>query len=74
MSAFVFKCPVTAQHVQGWVDDDADSVDEDDYRVITCLACQRIHRVNPTTGKILGHSAGAEIKVGFAPKSGRTTG
>jgi hypothetical protein len=62
MKTFVFKCPITAQHVQGCVDEDDDSLDADDYRVITCLACQRIHRVNPRTRKVLGHVAVDEIE------------
>ena len=30
------------------------SDDLEGYKAITCLACQRTHLVNPTTGKILG--------------------
>ena len=26
----------------------------EDYQTVTCLACQQVHLVNPTTGKVLG--------------------
>jgi hypothetical protein len=40
-------------NVQHWLDDDQD-VPEDEYEVIACLACTRLHLINRKTGKILG--------------------
>jgi hypothetical protein len=32
--------------------------DDDAYEAITCLACRKVHYVNPTTGKVLGEDDG----------------
>ena len=40
-------------NVQHWLDDDQDGP-ENEYEVITCLACTRLHLVNRKTGKLLG--------------------
>jgi hypothetical protein len=40
-------------NVQHWLDDDQD-VPENEYEVITCQACTRLHLVNRKTGKLLG--------------------
>jgi hypothetical protein len=53
MAPFLFRCPNTGYRVQGFVAEDA-SDGADDYQAIACLACQRVHLVNPTTGKVLG--------------------
>lgn len=51
MAPFIYKCPYTGQRVQGWVADDGN---DDTHRTLTCLACQRVHLVDPKTGKVLG--------------------
>jgi len=51
MPAFLYRCPVTRQNVQGWV---AEDVDERAHHPVTCLACRRVHLVNPATGKVAG--------------------
>jgi len=39
-------------NVQGW---SAEEVDDDQtYVSVTCLACQRVHLINPATGKTMG--------------------
>ena len=53
MAPFLYRCPNTGYRVQGFVVEGV-SDEPDDYRAITYLACQRIHLVNPTTGKVLG--------------------
>ncbi len=53
MAALVFRCPRTGYRVQGFVADDT-SDNAKSYEAITCLACQQVHLVNPTTGKVLG--------------------
>ena len=53
MGAFLFRCPNTGQHVQGWSAEEVDPND-DGYETITCSACQAVHLVNPATGKVAG--------------------
>jgi hypothetical protein len=53
MTPFLYCCPNTGYRVQGFVAEDV-SDDPENYQTITCLACQRVHLVNPTTGKVLG--------------------
>ena len=52
MVAFIYKCPTTGLNVQGWVADDGDAGD-DTHHSIKCLACSRLHLVNPKTRKVL---------------------
>ena len=53
MTPFLYRCPNTGFRVQGYsaeqISDDADT-----YEAITCLVCQQVHLVNPTTGKVAG--------------------
>ena len=65
MATFLFRCPNTGLRVQGWAADDAPpphndgaSRDDDRYEAITCLACQGVHLVNPSTGKVVGRQSG----------------
>jgi hypothetical protein len=53
IATFVYRCPVTQQHVQSWVADDGDTED-DGLRAITCLECGRVHIVDPKISKVLG--------------------
>jgi len=63
MATFLFRCPNTGLRVQGWVADDASPhsddafPDNDRYEAINCLACQGVHLVNPSTGKIAGQQS-----------------
>jgi hypothetical protein len=52
-TTFLYRCPNTAQTVQGW---SADEVTDDDtsYQSVACLACAQAHLVNLKTGKVLG--------------------
>jgi hypothetical protein len=58
MAVFLYQCPNTGKHVQGWIADDPAEDDPDDdadtYRSLACLACARVHLINPRTGKVLG--------------------
>ncbi len=55
MPAAMFLCPYKGIHVHEWFDDDVENGDGDDiYHSVTCLACQRVHLVNPKTGAVLG--------------------
>jgi hypothetical protein len=53
MLPVVFTCPATLLKVQHSLDDDPD-VPENEYEVITCLACTKLHLINRKTGQILG--------------------
>lgn len=44
---FLYRCPNTGRTVQGLTA-------EDTCEALTCLACRRLHFVNPATGKVLG--------------------
>ena len=47
---------MTDSSVQHWLDDDED-IPEDEYEVVTCPACAKIHLVNRKTGEPLVKSA-----------------
>jgi hypothetical protein len=53
MEAFLFRCPMTKQNVQGWLAD-APPRDGETYLPVQCAACRRVHHVNPATGRVLG--------------------
>jgi hypothetical protein len=54
MVPFLFRCPNTGFNVQGWIAEAVENDDSEKYEAVTCLACQQLHLVNPTTGKTLG--------------------
>jgi hypothetical protein len=54
MPVFLYRCPNTGLKVQGWVADDPDRGDDATYESVTCIACTRLHMVNPSTGRVLG--------------------
>jgi len=58
MTPFVFRCPTTGQNVQGqtYAEPPAEGQPKV-YEVVTCLACQRSHLVNPHTGKLLSEES-----------------
>jgi len=53
MAPFVYRCPNTGLRVQGFIAEDPLD-DGESYEAITCLACRRLHLVNPVTGRVLG--------------------
>ena len=55
MAPFLFRCPNTGLHVQGWVvaDDGSDEPGET-YETVNCQACRQMHLVNPRTGRVMG--------------------
>jgi hypothetical protein len=53
MPPFLYRCPNTGFRVQGFVADDV-SKGPESYEAVTCIACQQVHLVNPTSGKVLG--------------------
>ena len=54
MPTFLYRCPNTGLRVQGWIANDPTERGEDSFEAVTCLACGRVHLVNPQTGKVLG--------------------
>jgi len=48
----MFLCPNTGLHVHERFDEDAD-YGEDTYLTVACLACSRLHLVNPSTGRVI---------------------
>ena len=62
MGAFLFRCPNTDQHVQGWSAEEVDPNDER-YETITCTACLAVHLVNPGRGMVAGAHDGTLICV-----------
>ena len=57
MTTVFYRCPATGLTLDQWVGD----VPRDDkatafYEAITCRACNRIHLVNLSTGKVLAAS------------------
>ena len=53
MATFLFRCPNTKQTVQGWSADEP-SAEGDTYVPVQCVACRRVHHVNPAKGRVLG--------------------
>jgi hypothetical protein len=51
MAVFVYRCPNTGFNVQGFTADDPG--DESSYVPVTCTICNRVHLVNPASGKVL---------------------
>jgi len=54
MGPYLYRCPATGDRVQGWSADEAPDPGEDRYETVECIACQRVHLVNPANGKVLG--------------------
>jgi len=55
MPTLIFRCPVTAQNVQGWIAEDipADPA-QHVFISLRCTACSQTHAVNPATAEVLG--------------------
>ena len=56
--SFLFCCPITGQTVQGYSEANESPQDERRYyEAVTCVACGRLHIVNPATGKLLSEES-----------------
>jgi hypothetical protein len=52
--SFPYLCPVSGRNVQGYADaGEGSDIDENYYVPLECLACGRIHLVNPASGRLL---------------------
>jgi hypothetical protein len=55
MPTVLFRCPITAHNVQGWIPDDARADPPHQMFVsLRCNACGQTHAVNPATAEVLG--------------------
>jgi phage FluMu protein Com len=54
MAHLIIRCPRTGTNVQVWLAKDPSTDQADTYESVTCPACQRLHFINKTTGKLLG--------------------
>jgi hypothetical protein len=50
---FVFRCPITGSNVQGFIAEEVPPNGEA-FVSVECLACRRLHMINPKTGKVIG--------------------
>jgi hypothetical protein len=53
MPPFLYRCPNTGDHVQGWSAEEASADQANAYETVTCIACKQVHLVNPATGQVL---------------------
>jgi hypothetical protein len=51
---YLFRCPITASDVQGFLVEEPPSDDPNSYTSVGCLACGQMHLVNFTTGRTVG--------------------
>jgi hypothetical protein len=52
MAGFSFLCPYSGVHVHAWTE--ADDSGGNNYKTVSCAACQQVHLVNPKTGHVVG--------------------
>jgi hypothetical protein len=52
MPTFLYRCPITGFRVQGYTPEQTS--DDDAYEALTCIACKRVHLVNPATSGVIG--------------------
>jgi hypothetical protein len=52
MPAILYTCPITRDRVSSWVAG-APETDDERFEPADCIACHRIHFINPKTGKTL---------------------
>jgi len=53
MAPFLYRCPNTGLHVQGWSAEAISADEANVFEMVTCTACQQVHLVNPATGNVL---------------------
>jgi hypothetical protein len=54
MPLFTYRCPNTGYLIQGFSAEDV-AEDTRTYELVRCSLCNRMHRVNPATGAVLGY-------------------
>ena len=56
MPAILYTCPVTGDRVSGWIPANPER-DDEHFEAIECIACRRIHLIDPKTGKTIRAAA-----------------
>jgi hypothetical protein len=56
MAHLIFKCPRTGMNVQHWLDEPGPSDRDDLYETVACKACNRLHFIHRSSGKLLGQT------------------
>jgi hypothetical protein len=56
MPVILFRCPNTGSHANEWIAEDSAEGGENVYELVRCPTCQRVHLVNPKTGKLASAS------------------
>ena len=54
MGNVIFKCPHTGLNVQHWLGDSVPEDQSSTYESVICQACNRLHFINRSSGKLLG--------------------
>jgi hypothetical protein len=58
MANLIFKCPRTGLNVQHWLAEDAAPDDSGgNYDPVVCQACNGLHFINRSSGKLLGEAS-----------------
>jgi len=52
MGTILFTCPATGLKVQAWIADEPLPIEY--FEAVECTACQRVHLVDPRTGRVAG--------------------
>lgn len=55
MGNVIFKCPRTGLNVQHWLEEQPEE-DDGSYETVACKACNRLHFINRSSGKLLGEA------------------
>ena len=56
MGNVIFKCPHTGLNVQHWLDEAEPDNPSSAYETVVCQACNRLHFINRSNGKLLGQT------------------
>ena len=56
MPAIRYTCPVTGDRVSGWIPANPER-DDEHFEAIECIACRRMHLIDPKTGKTMRKEA-----------------
>lgn len=55
MTSLMFRCPTAEINTNAWIAEElTERLGDNDYVSVACLACQRVHLINPRTETVLG--------------------
>lgn len=52
MGTVLYRCPNFGMATHAWIDDVTAAAEENVFLPIVCVACQRMHLLNPRTGRL----------------------